>query len=131
MRAASPGIAIGAGGGGGLGGGVSGTGDFAMEVCAVGVCASGSTGCDNCARSGCASVAWMIQSPCRGVGNGLDSASGSATPNTTTPDNAAGAIMTTPDIRSADLVARAARITPSRECLLQTKRLTSQKIGRG
>jgi tripartite-type tricarboxylate transporter receptor subunit TctC len=39
--------------------------------------------------------------------------------------------MTTPDIRSADLVARPARITPSRECLLQTKRLTSQKIGRG
>src|SRR5712672_2231009 len=78
--------------GAGCGGGTSaaservGTRDFAIEVCAVVVCASGSAGGDACATSGCASVAWMIQSPCRGVGNGLDSASGNATPNTTMPD---------------------------------------------
>src|SRR5580704_9260799 len=44
---------------------------------------------------------WMIHSPCFGVGNGLDSASGSATMNTNTPH-------TTPAIRMAQLEIRSA-----------------------
>src|SRR5690349_17864161 len=50
------------------------------------------------------------------AGKGLDTASGTATPSTTTPESAAVVIKTTRVIRSAGPVASPARITPSQVC---------------
>ena len=49
----------------------------------------------------------MIHSPCFGVGNGLDSASGSATTNTNTPHTTPAIRMAQLEIRSAEAAERA------------------------
>src|SRR5262245_32641041 len=69
----------------------------------VGVAITAGTGIDN-GRS-------MSQVACVDVGNGLDSASGTATKNTSTPHSTPVSRMTEREIGSADLAARRARIT--------------------
>src|ERR1051326_707734 len=101
-------------GGGARASGRGGAVDFSIDVSAAGAASATGAGAGCSGRAiGCAIFAGRIRLPGPAVGNGLETASGSATPNITTPANAAVVIMTTRVVRSADRVARPARITPS------------------
>src|SRR5262249_33287630 len=118
---------------------------FSIDVSA-GACATGAGAGSSRAAARGAIAARTTQLPRLRVGDRLHTPSGSAAPQTPTPapDPAGGSappkppppasaalvIMTTRVIRSAGLVARPARITPS-QCVLQTIVSDVPKIARG